>query len=209
MLAQQGYQSFLCFAGFGSSSNPFAGSRPGPRSGSDARVALDYLAALPEINPQRIHLVGHSMGAGPVVNVGRYSEQAATLALLGPPRRVFEVATTPFVQQFLWDKAQLIHYRLYHENLSSRYSRDQWLQDFLNGDMVNVLPSFTGIRHKPILLVDGEKEDEYDKSFLRWYYHAMSWPKRLVTIRNTHHYFGVRQDDKTGLIFHDPATNQA
>lgn len=205
-LARRGYLVFsFDFAGFGKSDDPFStGSPLSVNLDIDARAALHFVAELPGVDSHRIHLVGHSMGADPVISVGSLAENVSTLTLIGPPRRVFDRFHYQPDLHFFWQWAHKVRKSVYGlKQFPAWYTRDVWQQQILSRDMVNFLPYFSGWHHKPVFFIEGGREDKPDRTFLHWYYCKSSWPKRFLTLAGADHQCNV-QWGSGGRILYDP-----
>ena len=55
------------------------------------------------------------------------------------------------------------------------------------------LPRLQAAGHHPVLLVDGERESEEDKAYLRAYFESMVPPKAYHTLAGSDHYSNVGQ----------------
>ena len=91
-LARRGYVVLaMDFAGYGRSADPFAaGSLESLNLNIDAVAGLQFLRQQPGVNGDYLHVTGHSMGADPAISVGSTTDAVRSIALVGPPRRVYE-----------------------------------------------------------------------------------------------------------------------
>jgi hypothetical protein len=55
--------------------------------------------------------------------------------------------------------------------------------------------------HKPVMLVDGEREPEEEKVYLERFHARLSEPKKLVRLHRSDHYCNTAQS--LGFVFYD------
>lgn len=192
------------FAGYGKSEDPFAS---GPDTDltflSETRAALDHLRRLPFVDPNRIGLIGHSMGADPTLQVGLSEEEISSMVLIGPPRRVQERFHSPADTGFFWYWANKVRKERYGvEGFPDWYSRDRWRNDILARDMMHLLPVLDRGVHRPLLFIDGELEPLPDRRFLADYVRRCGVPRDYITLGKTDHDCNVRIQN--GSIYYDP-----
>ena len=193
------------FAGYGKSEDPFAN---GPETdltfASETRAALDHLRRIPFVNPDRIGLIGHSMGADLALRVGLGEKEIASMVLIGPPRRVQERFHSPADMGFFWYWANKVRKEQYGvDGFPDWYSRDRWRNDILERDMMHLLPILEKGVHSPLLFIDGELEPSADRRFLADYVSGCGLPRDYITLGKTDHDCNVRMQN--GSIYYDPA----
>lgn len=202
-LQERGYSVLaIDFAGFGESENPFSlNSEAALNNDQDTVAAIEYLKKLPNIDQQRLYIIGHSMGATSALSVGISEPQIKAIIVIGPPRRLTERLSDSKDRDYFWRRAQETFHTVYRETFPDWYSREVWLKTTLRSDMSSHIDYFSTPGHKPLLLLDGGRETKADKAYLREYYDKISGPKRYVTISNSDHYanshgfFGVKLYD--------------
>jgi dienelactone hydrolase len=192
-LAQRGYVVLsFDFRGFGESEDPvrFETAEDLDFVG-DAKQAVSFLLSVKGVDTSKIFLVGHSFGAGVVIPTGIHDTRVAKIVSIAPGRRGNEL--------FWSENAPAKHYprqRLAQDMEIPQIQRfpidvlNPLLQD-VTIDTVLKYPL-----HQPILLIDGEMEDQEDLLFLRNLYTKMTEPKTYITIQNANHYFGTLRDDR-------------
>lgn len=205
-LAKSGFVVLtIDLAGYGKSGDPYAG---GPDTDlsfeSETTAALEYLRTQPSVDPDRIGVIGHSMGADPALRVGLADSSVATITLIGPPRRVQERFYSPEDAGFFWHWANKVRKERYGEDgFPNWYTKRRWKDDIISRDMLYMLPALSQPTHKPVLFLDGERESHADRKFLADYVYRCSFPKKYITIGKTDH------DCNVGLIanqvYFDPA----
>ena len=202
-LADRGYAVLaIDQTGFGESGDPFSlGTAEALDRGKDVRAALDYLATLPGVDPERISLVAHSGGTGPALQEGVAAPEVRAMVAVGPPRRVLERMADPADQAYFWERARETRQELYGADFPSWYTMEMFVQAAQEGAMERYLDYFAREGHKPLLLMDGELEDEADREYLRRYYESMAGPKGYVTVRGADHYANTMS--LRGLVLYD------
>ncbi|XOF35091.1 MAG: alpha/beta hydrolase [Candidatus Electrothrix sp. YB6] len=205
-LARRGYVVLaMDFAGHGKSADPFiAGNRRGFALHEDAVSGLQFLRQQSGVDENRLHLVGHSMGADPAISVGSTAGAVRSMALIGPPRMVHERFHFQPDVDFFWYWAHHVRKTVYNKHrFPDWFTKEVWRQQILERDMVHFLPYFSGWRHKPVLFLDGERESGPEKRFLQWYYCRTSWPKEYHTLKRANHDCNVTT--RNNRIYYDPA----
>lgn len=177
-------------AGFGESEDPFKIS-PGqfPNADADVTAAIDYLEGLGALGGDGIYLIGHSGGVPPVFSAGSRDARVKKLVAIGPPRRLAKLLEDRQYRDMLWDRALSYREALGHGPFPSWYTEKIWMQHKLDySELGNYEAYFAKLGHKPLLLMDGERELEADRSYLLAYYQGIVEPKRYVTVPNADHY---------------------
>jgi pimeloyl-ACP methyl ester carboxylesterase len=181
--------------GFGESDDPLRlDSESAIDAVPDLLAGAEYLAADVSVDPQRIFVVGHSMGAGLAMRAAPRSTVIRKVVAISPPRRTLE--------------------RAEHEmnGLRLRFSHDRRLHgevpavlfaEVARGWAIERLAGYYGsTAHVPLLLLDGELEEPADQEFLHAYFGTLSPPKAYRTIPGTGHYLGSVNFFGGPLIFH-------
>jgi uncharacterized protein len=155
-LAQRGYAVML-FDYRGYAGNPGSPSEEGLRT--DARAALDTLAARPDVDPERIAYFGESLGAAVAGGLSTELPPAA-LIVRSPPSSLAEVGRLhhpylPIVDQLLFDR-----YRL--------------------ADQVREV-------RVPLLVLVTERDEIVPAELSRRVFDAAPGPKRYVALEADHH----------------------
>jgi pimeloyl-ACP methyl ester carboxylesterase len=161
----------------------------------DVKRFLDYLSAHPRTDPDRIYILGHSMGAAHALEGALNNTNAMALVLIEPPR------FPNGIKAGLWRRA--------------RFSSDRRLKCLLPEEVVNSISFKSGIgyfaktrlqnnSHLPILLIVGEREGENNLKFLNEITRNMSQPINCHTIKKTGHYLSVYNFFGSEIIFYRP-----
>lgn len=204
-LAENGYIVLtIDCAGYGQSEDPFALKKPKAFNlVADAEVALSYMKTIEQIDRNKIFMVGHSMGAYPALKVGIRNSAIKAIAVIGPPRRVYDRLHCPQDTNdilILYTKLRISVYHKY--TFASGYTKEVWLQQLLSRDIISFLPYLSRCCHKPLLMLDGEREPSADKKFLRGYYKRCLNPVRYVTLKNASHTCNITKRGEK--ILYDP-----
>lgn len=192
-LAQCGYVVLsFDFRGFGESEDPVKFDSPEDLDFiEDVKQAVSFLLSVKEVDTSKLYLVGHSFGAGVVIPAGINDSRIKKIVSIAPGRRGEELIwpeNAPFnqyPQQRLAEDTQIPEIR----KLSNEF-----LHPILRYITIDTILDYPV--HPPILLIDGEREDQEDLIFLRELYAEMTRPKAYITIRNADHYFGTLRDDE-------------
>jgi dienelactone hydrolase len=189
-LAEKGYIALsFDFRGFGESEDP-----PEIKSQADLDFvgdltqAVSTLMTVKTLDPQRIYLIGHSFGAGVVIQEGVRDPRVKKIISIAPGRRTFERFFGENAPEKDWPQIRISH--------------DMKLPYLIPKDILYpILISFIAEsilefpQHPPLLFVDGSLEDPEDQKFLKDVYLKMTEPKDYVTIPGADHYFGTRKDE--------------
>lgn len=196
-LADNGYFVIVPDArGFGDTADPATIDDPESwRTASDLSQVVDYLSQEVMVDSNSIYVLGHSMGANHALEGGLPDSRIKALILVGPGR---------FTQQedFAvpdWERA--------------RFSADRRLQRPVSSEVAQFAYSLGNIRllaktelskpnHKPILLIDGEKEGEAKLAYLAAIVSVLKGPIEYRTLPGTGHYCGVRSFYGSEMIYY-------
>jgi pimeloyl-ACP methyl ester carboxylesterase len=198
-LADRGYAVLaLDLPGFGESDMPL---RPDDLASWDARAdiieAVDYLRGLPFIDPERIGVLGHSMGANLAAGAGALDRRIQTVVAVGPPHPAAEG----------WIVDGMPNQAHFHEAFSRSRGFDQplpletfraWVSLL---DMQTYLNHYGGPSHQPLLLIDASRDPRVRKESNARLTELISETKRYITIPNTNHYNNTAGIGS--LIFYD------
>ncbi len=191
-LAQQGHSVLsFDFRGYGESETPTKFDSPSDLDFvEDVKQAVSFLSSVKEAQGADIHLVGHSFGAGVIIPAGIQDSRVRSIVAIAPGRRGKEL---------FWNE----------DAPRKTYPRERLAQDMeipairnIPLDLINPVLEYVTIdtileypEHPPVLLIDGEMEDEQDRRFLENLYNRMTPPKAYVTLDDANHYFGTLRDD--------------
>jgi pimeloyl-ACP methyl ester carboxylesterase len=190
------------FAGFGGSGDPFAlGTKKALNSDRAVYTALNYLRALENVNKNKIYIIGHSMGANAAFSVGIKEASIKKIVVIGPARRTTERLLNPHDRNYFWNRWQDNRKIVYRKQFPLWYTKDYWLKTTLDSDMKKYIPYFSQPSHKPLFLIDGEREHKKDKIYLQNFYENITEPKKYLTVPNSDHYFNI--EGFCGLNFYD------
>lgn len=186
-LAERGYVVLTFdFRGFGDSERPRRFENATDLDFvRDVSAALDYLAALPHVDPTRISAVGHSFGAGVAVAAALRDHRIGRAVSISPGRNTARRFFGPGAEDPDYPSRRM-SLDMGVDPVIPRALFDPHLKDYV-AEAILDYPV-----HPPVLLVDGGEED--DLAFLKDVAARMTAPKGYVTIPGADHYFGTRQD---------------
>ena len=201
-LADRGFRVLtMDFAGFGRSQTPFASAAPLPFDlESETEAALAYLKSLAP-NERKLSVIGHSLGANPALRVGLRDPDVRSIALIGPPRRVWERFRYLDDINFFWQWSLAVRVCRYGQAQPPPWYAAERLQAyFLDHDMEHSLAELRTWRHKPVHFLDGDREDAEDLVFLRDYAAMVGAPSEYVTIRGADHNLNVQSANYAAFV---------
>jgi pimeloyl-ACP methyl ester carboxylesterase len=182
--------------GFGESQDPPCLDRLGClKQTPEARAALQFLSERPELNPDRLFVIGHSLGGQVAMEVAGEFMGLGGVVAIGPPRRVLSRLPEDF------------------EYFRSRYSRDREMKALVPPEVFDpfirslALEELAGIYsrndHPPLLLLDGERESQKDREYLENLAATMAPPVKYQTVENADHYLNVQSPLAGGWVVFD------
>jgi pimeloyl-ACP methyl ester carboxylesterase len=147
--------------GTGRSSGDYAASATTASLAEDVEGLLAALESLPEVDPRKFVLLGHSEGAAIAWLVAsRRKEVAAVIAMAGPAwtgQRIMDWQHTQLVRRDVWndaDSTQEARWAILQQTHATRKAADPWYRYFLSFDPTAAVAHLT----VPMLLVHGEKD---------------------------------------------------
>lgn len=154
----------------------------------DVANAFFYLKRMPEIDPEKIFLLGHSFGADVALStVARQEVAFKKLALIGPGRRFIERGGSPGAAEFEYFRRRDMRYM----QLSDEIPPDVYRQYRSTLTIENHRRYLSGGTHIPVMLIDGELENQADQLFLKNIYASISGEKHYYTVAGADHYLNV------------------
>lgn len=146
-----------------------------------------------------LFVVAHSAGVSSGMPIGLASTRVTGIAAIGPSRNVIKDLKDPRQAQYWWLRNQRTHRRVYGKEFPNWYTKERWLHEAmgegsgvgLKRPMERYLDQLQEESHKPVLFVDGERELEEDKVYLRDYFKAVTEPKEYHTLNESDHYSNV------------------
>lgn len=198
-LAQRGWWVIAPDArGFGDTEDPTNINDPDSwRTSGDLGRVIDYIAETGEVDLQTIIVVGHSLGANHALESGLDEPRVKGLVLIGPSR--YPRGQDSIVPD--WQRA--------------RFSADRRLRFPIPHNVAVFTNTLGNIRllaeseltheiHKPILLIDGEKEGNANLTYLSDIVSELSGPIEYHTLRETGHYCGARSFYGSPTVYYQP-----
>ena len=103
-------------------------------------------------------------------------------------------------RKYYWRRAQKTYQFVYGNPFPTWYTVDIWAKNeqFAYEDYSGY---FSRDGHKPIMLVDGELENQADKQYYEQLHSAWAEPKQFVRLIGSDHYINTAQS--FGLMFYD------
>jgi pimeloyl-ACP methyl ester carboxylesterase len=190
--------------GFGLSDNPFILGPSGAFEAYDriqmANAAVQHLIGIEHVDKSNLTIIGHSGGAITALKAGLIMNEIRNIILIGPPRRIRE-------------RSKMAHHKAYHSERFRRTHRFVYgtpIPEWFTQDMTykagpwaleDYAEPFLMRGHKPLMLIDGEREKDKNKMYLERFYSALAEPKKFVRLRRSDHYCNTAQS--RGLVFYD------
>jgi len=160
---------------------------------------LNYFEVLDKIDPTRIYVLGHSMGALQALQCAVEEDRIKGFILVGPPRVAdgFKVLGMKSAKS-TWSLA--------------RWSVDRGLSHIVEENRVisngNKPYYERGLlvknKHKPILFIDGELEGQSNLTLLNSIVQKTTPPVTYRTLSNTGHYCGVYNFFGSDVVYYRP-----
>jgi pimeloyl-ACP methyl ester carboxylesterase len=164
----------------------------------DVHAAVEYMRNRSNREIRRIHVIGHSFGAGAALASDARRAGASMLVLIGPPRRVEERFLAPGAP----DSSYFVQRAQEDMQLPRPPAYTAWAAAFGAMDIARHVPAFAGGDHVPLLLVDSDGEDPADLAFMRGVHARMSPAVDFWTLEGTDHYL------HTGLMLGSACYNR-
>lgn len=164
----------------------------------DLAAAVDYLTSLDSVNEESLSIIGHSAGAEPAIKAGILDPRIKKMIAIGPPRRSYERYGDEDKPEFYYFQRRMMRYMALSEPIPNEIF-EQIIETF---NIEQHIAYFSGPGHKPLLFIDGEKEDEGDLIYLRNFYNAMSEPKMYITLDGSDHYANTA--NWGNIVIYDP-----
>jgi pimeloyl-ACP methyl ester carboxylesterase len=174
--------------GFGDSDRPRSLAPEEWAVERDVVAAVGYLLGRPEVDPGRIHVVGHSMGAAYALAAAASDPRIAKVAAVSSPRRVYERVFGSEAPD-----RDAVHRRFTRlVNSEQPVPLELFMEIASAWKMTNYVDHFTGGTHQQLLLVDMADDRPGHRGLLEAFYERVSEPKDYVTIPGADHYANSR-----------------
>ncbi len=172
--------------GFGESDDPQDLDNPDAYEvGSDYARWVDYLESRPDVDPARLYVFGHSLGANFALESALDDKRVKALILMGPERYLRGLDEQPS----RWNRVRASADRRLPQLVSPEvllHSRKR------NGIPVLVDARLSQPGHTPTLLIDGELESKESLKYLAAIASRCASPFVYYTLPGSGHYAGVR-----------------
>ena len=201
-LADMGYVVLaIDLRGYGQSDDPPDVADPASFDfTADVTAGLNYLTGLPEVDPERLFLVGHSMGGDVAITaVAHQSANVEKLALIGPGRRFLERGGTPDTPEFDYFRRREMRYMRLPQAIPS----DTFQAYRATLPLENHISFLAQPDHLPLLLLDGALESQEDQEFLQALFNMAGGETTYVTLARADHYVNAANFGR--LIIYDAA----
>ena len=183
----------FCQAGFIALTFNFRGCGPSqgnidlPGWADDLKTAIDFLFMIPEIDPQKVCLLGSSGGAATCVYVAARDQRIGAVVTFACP------AELDFLSQGHTTDSLIDGFREIGiiRDLDFPKSKEKWLEGF---NSIKPLDHIDKIAPRPLLLVHGDRDDVVPLGHAEALYHKAGSPKELMVLPGAGH--RLRQDER-------------
>ncbi len=182
--------------GFGESADPQEITSPEAWSvKDDIRRSINYLLSQPGTDSQRLHVLGHSLGAGHALEGALNDPRVRSLVLIGPPRFLDGRKTS------LWKQVRFAADRGLKQPVPEEVAEARIMKLDISVHLKRPPRRYCD---KPILLIDGELEGDANLAFLAKITRGTIRPLNYLTLPDTGHYCGVRNLFGSDTIYYRP-----
>ena len=180
-------------AGYGGSGDPLSLETPAAlEMGLDARAAFELLRRL--LGPDLpVHVVGHSRGGVPALELALGHEEVASAVAIGPSRRILERMADPVDLRQFWEREVARRRDLHGLEMPAWYGEPQFRTLMEANALEVVAPGLREAGHPPTLFVEGEEEPAEDRAYLADMVRGFAPPVEHVVVEGDH-YSGVGYD---------------
>lgn len=183
-LSQRGYDVALFdFRGYGESDRPEGIMFEAYDLRKDVDVILSHLGW------EECALIGYSLGASIAMNycTSHKDSRVKAVVALSPGRQFYQRILANNAPEYNGYKTRYMKFT----GLKNELPECLFRQIFANANIDNAFDYFKAKQHSALLLVDGEKERDNFKQYMREYYESISPPKAYQTIPGAHHFFNM------------------
>jgi pimeloyl-ACP methyl ester carboxylesterase len=153
----------------------------------DARRALDYLARVEGVDASRLHVVGHSFGADVALSVGLTEPRVLKIVAFAPTRGLIERAGTRNAPQ----TGYYVRREMRYMELPSPIAQEVFFAYRLPLILDAHLDALSRPGHRPLLLIEGDREPIQQRDYLARLYDRIAEPKAHLTLHLADHYANV------------------
>lgn len=197
-LTEEGYVTLAPDArGFGDSDDPEDIHRPESwEVREDVGRCIDCLLTHPRTDPEAIYVLGHSMGADHALEGALEDPRVRALVLVGPSRLL--EGNDPLSY---WMRVRFSAERDLKEPVSEKVIEARIAGSNIASYAESVLNKEG---HKPVLLIDGQREGETSLTYLAGVAKAITPPVTYLTLSRTGHYCGVMNGMGSEAVYYRP-----
>jgi dipeptidyl aminopeptidase/acylaminoacyl peptidase len=183
----------FCQAGFIALAFNFRGAGPSqgnidmPGWTDDLSAAIDFLFMIPEVNKQKVCLLGSSGGAAACVYIAAKEKRVSAVATLACPAEFDFMATGHTVDSLIASFREIGIIK----DPDFPKSREKWLEGF---NTVKPLDYIDKISPRPLLLVHGDHDEVVPVKHARALFEKAGDPKELLILPGAGH--RLRHDDR-------------
>jgi fermentation-respiration switch protein FrsA (DUF1100 family) len=157
----------------------------------DLKAVIDYLCALPEVDKSRLCLLGFSAGAAVSIYIASSDKRVSSVAACASPAEFTKLGEG----QSLIERFRSIG-AIRDKDFPP--SAEEWLNGFRLVKPINYVAE---ISPRPLLLVQGSKDETVDVSHAYQLYEKAGEPKKLVIVDGAGH--RLRRDDEAMAVVLD------
>jgi len=156
---------------------------------NDLRAAIDYLASLPDADPERIAVYGFSMGAVVAILVASSDERVRAV-----------VTDSPYVN--MWEEARHVLWNMFIPPVIFLSSFDKAYKKKFGAGMreIDAAAAAPGIAPRPLLVLHGERDRVVPPWHPKAVYEAANEPKRIETNPDGGHFDNASPETLSKVI---------
>ena len=179
-------------AGYGDSADPLELGTP---AALERRLDADAgLRALRERLPDPatpVHVVGHSRGGVPALEVALRDAGVESAVAIGPSRRMLERMDDPADVEAFWEREVARSREIFGHDPPAWFDRDAMRASLRANALETVAPGLAAPGHPPVLFVEGGEEPAADRAYLAAMVRGFAPPVEHVVLEGADHYVGV------------------
>ena len=131
----------------------------------DSRAGLRFLRGrLPGDLP--LHVVGHSRGGVPALDLALSEPDVVSAAAIGPARRMLTRMDDRSDLTLFWDREVERRRQLFRSEMPSWFGIEQFRDLMRRNALERVAPALRTPGHLPVLFIEGDREPADDRAYL-------------------------------------------